>query len=198
MLKKDKNAFLDVIKENDIDPSLFRNYEKEVDGHPAFILRLENTPLFFMARTASYDYHDHDCRYIKYAPTYPKSNYFPDEPFTDWGNIEMVLYHFNTWLKEHVKIYLEEIETPDLWNQFQESSITQIDFESPNAHLPFSKTEKQRIRSELEQFKKELIAEYHPSKEEINAVKIVTTDQIRSLIANINPAQYTRFSIGPK
>ena len=170
MLKKDKNSFIDIIKENELDPSLFRKFEKEIDGHPAFILRLENTPLFFMTRTASDDYHEHDCRYIKYAPNYPKSDYFPNEPYTEWCNIGSVLHHFDNWIEEHVKIYLEEIETPDLWNQFQASSITQIDFESPNAQLPFNKTEKMRIRNALEQFKKDFIAEYRPTKEQIISV----------------------------
>ena len=57
MLKKDKNAFIDVIKDNDLNPSLFRNYEKKVEEHPAFILQLVSTPLFFMTRTANDDFH---------------------------------------------------------------------------------------------------------------------------------------------
>lgn len=170
MLKKDKNGFIEIIKANDLAPSLFRTYEKEIENHPAFILRLENTPLFFMARTAIDNYHKHDCRHIKFAPNYPKSDYYPNSSYQNWFNIESVFDYFEHWLKEHVKVYLEEIETPDLWNQFHGSSITQIEFGSPEARTTFNKSEKIQIRNALEHFQKELITKYQPTKEQIHAI----------------------------
>ena len=71
MLKKDKNAFIDVIKDNGLDPLLFMHYEKEVENRPAFILRLESTPLFFMARTEIDNYHSFDCQFINRSKPLP-------------------------------------------------------------------------------------------------------------------------------
>jgi hypothetical protein len=171
MLKKDKNAFIDVIKQNDLDPSLFRHVEKEVDGRPAFILRLESTPLFFMARTETDDYHSFDCRFIEFAPNFPKSDYSPSGVFgDDWMDITSLLSTFKNWLECHVKMYLAEIETPDLWKQFQNSSITQIKFEEPISHKPFNKSEKEKIRVALDKFKTELLSTYKPSNNEIKLI----------------------------
>jgi hypothetical protein len=119
--KKNKNAFIDIIKQNDLDPSLFRHVEKEVDNHPVFILRLQSTPLFFMARTEVDDFHSFDCRFIEFAPIFPKSDYYPHDSFQDWMGIDSLLDVFSSWLRNHVTVYLTEIETPDLWNQFQKS-----------------------------------------------------------------------------
>ncbi|MEH0019347.1 MAG: hypothetical protein V6Z89_06830 [Desulfobacter sp.] len=171
MLKKDKNRFIDVINANKLDPSHFRHIEKEVDNKPAFILRLENTPLFFMARNETDDFHSFDCRYIQFAPNFPKSEYYPDGTFgNDWMGIDGLLETFANWLKSHVKVYLNEIETPDLWNQIKNSTISNIKFEESDSHKPFNKIEKERIRTALKSFKIELISHYNPSSEEIKII----------------------------
>ncbi|MBU1013811.1 MAG: hypothetical protein KKG99_12465 [Bacteroidetes bacterium] len=171
MLKKYKNAFMAVLKENDMDSSLFRHIEKEVENYPAFILRLESTPLFFMARTDIDDFHSFDCRYIRFAPNFPKSDYYPNNTYRNWMDIDSLLNNFEYWLKEEVKPYLEEIEAPDLWEQFKNSSITQIKFEESDSHKSFNKSEKENIRSALEKFKIELLTTYKPPNSEI---KIIT------------------------
>ncbi len=88
MLKRDKNGFIDIIRNNDFDPSSFKRYEKDnVDGEPGFIVQLENSPLFFLARTNKDDYHQHDSRYIRFAPNFPKSEYFPSNGWDHIGGV---------------------------------------------------------------------------------------------------------------
>ena len=84
--------------------------------------------------------------------------------------IDSLLDTFNDWLKNHVKVYLKEIETPDLWNQVSSTSISQIRFEEADSHKSFNKSEKERIRIALGQFKTELIAQYKPASNEIDLI----------------------------
>lgn len=112
MKKKDKNGFINLIKKHGFDLSQFKRFEKDVDGYPAFILQFSGSPLFFMVRTNKDDFNQFDIRYIKFAPNFPKSDYYPEQ---DWAWIGDVYEIFEYWLAQHVKEYLEEIDEPDLW-----------------------------------------------------------------------------------
>lgn len=106
MLRRYKNGFIDVIQKHGFSPSSFR-VEKTVDGNPAFILQLRNTPRSFMARTSSEDFHSLDMRFVRFAPDYPTTDYYPD---TNWTNIEDIYERFGLWLDNDVALYLEEVD----------------------------------------------------------------------------------------
>ena len=169
MLKRDKNGFLDIIKSNDLEPSLFKRYEKDdVDGDPGFIIQLENSPLFFLARTNSDDYHKHDSRFIEFAPKYPKSEYLPD---SSWDNIEGVYEWFDFWLRKHVKTYIEEIDIPDLWEQLEGNYLFDADPLRSRNTIAFSKPEKEKIRASLEHFSKLISVEYNPTEDQLEIIQ---------------------------
>lgn len=169
MLKRDKNKFLEAIKENGLEPSSFKHYEKDdVEGEPAFIVQLKNSPLFFMSRTDSSNYLNHDSRYIEFSPKFTKSDYYP---YSGWDNIDGVLDVFNSWLEYHVKIYLLELEETDLWAQLEGKVLFGSDPMSNRTSGQFSKPEKQRIQESLANFKKLIEVEYAPTNEQLDVVQ---------------------------
>ncbi len=169
MLKRDKNTFIEIIKSKGLELSSFKRYEKDnVDGNPAFIIQLENSPLYFMARTRNEDYHEHDSRFIKFGPNFPKSDYVPSQ---NWDSIEKVYEIFEYWLDSHVKTYLEEIDIPDLWEQLEGKTLFSTDPLSNRTSDSFTKPEKERICASLEHFKKLAVMEYNPSDEQLEIIQ---------------------------
>lgn len=180
MLKRDKNGFLDIIRRNDLSHSSFKRYEKDdVDGYPGFIIQLENSPLFFLARTSRDDFHEHDCRYIKFGPEFPKSDY---EPKNNWGTIDVVYEEFEYWLKNHVIAYLEEIDIEDLWDQLEGQSLFSPDPLSSRSSDSFSKPEKERIRSSINQFRKLIETQYQPHTTQLEAIE----DRLEYLVDSLD------------
>lgn len=180
MLKRDKNRFLEVIKESGLKHSLFKRFEKgDVEGSPAFIIQLKNSPMFFMARTDSSDYFSHDSRYIEFSPKFTKSDY---RPHNGWDNIEGVLEIFNNWLEMHVKTYLEELEETDLWEQLEGRVLFGSDPMSNRTSGQFSKPEKERIQESLVNFKALIELEYAPTNEQLEVIQ----DRIDYLSDSVN------------
>lgn len=161
MLKCDKNGFIELIKENGHDPLSFKRYEKDdVEGFPAFIIQLKNSPLFFMVRTNNSSFHEHDARYIEFAPGFPKSDYFPGH---DWTSMTEVYGWFENWLEFHVNSYIREIDALDLWEQLEGSVLFDSDPIRSRNTDSFSKPEKERIIGALDRFVGLIDAEFDPS-----------------------------------
>jgi hypothetical protein len=168
MLKRDKNGFIDIITSNGFDPSQFKRYEKDdVDNHPGFIVQLVNSPLFFLARTNSEDFHKHDSRFVKFGPNFSKSEYFPEKL---WCQIEDIYEHFEYWLKKHVRIYIEEIDIPDLWEQLEGNYQFDADPLRGRSTESFTKPEKEKIRASLNHFRNLIEVEYSPSQDQLEAI----------------------------
>jgi len=169
MLKRDKNGFIKIITNNGLEPSSFKRYEKDdVDGNPGFIIQLENSPLFFLARTNKDDYHEHDSRFINFAPNFPKSEYYPS---SNWDHIDGVYEWFEYWLDKHVKTYLEEIDVIDLLEQLEGKALFNTDPLRSRNTESFTKPEKERIGASIERFKKLIEVEYNPSQEQLEIIE---------------------------
>jgi hypothetical protein len=167
MLKRDKNGFVQIIEEFGFSSSQFKRFEKDVESHPGFILQFVNSPLFFLARTQNNNYHEHDCRYVEFAPHFPKSEYWPLE---NWCDISDVYDVFKDWLKNHVSLYLEEIDVPDLWDQLGGRGIFNGDPLVDRNNEKFNKNEKQQVIAAIEHFKKLLTSEHAPSEDQLEVI----------------------------
>jgi len=164
MLKKYRNGFIEIIEKSGYTTSQFKHHEKDIDGSPAFILQLENTPLYFMARNNPHNFHELDAKYVEFSPGYTQSDYYPAN---GWGSIENVYYYFQVWLSEHVDLYREEIGAPDLWEQLDHQVLFDIDpLAEPSENL-FNKVEKQQVSNAIENFERMVKSEFSPSEEQI-------------------------------
>lgn len=177
MLKRYKNGFIELIENHGLDTNQFKHHEKEVDEHPAFILQLKNSPLFFMTRTSSHDYHSFDLRYIKFAPNFPKSDHHPPDHFQfpegyvkKWLDIESVYQHFEAWLRYHIVTYIDESNTADMWEQIEGKHLFSTDPLADRTDETFTKIEKKQLRATLQQFQQTLENEFHPTKKQITVI----------------------------
>lgn len=67
--------------------------------------------------------------------------------------------------------YLEEIDIPDLWEQLDGQVLFTSDPLSRRSSESFTKPEKERIRTSLENFKKLVATEYNPSEEQLEIIE---------------------------
>jgi hypothetical protein len=167
MLKKYKNELIRIIEDFGFDPRNFKPIEKNVDGEPAFILKLINSPMFFMVRTSNDNYHDLDVKYVEFGPNYSNSEYYPP---SGWGNFDHVSQQFTLWLKNNVSEYLNEIDTPDLWSQINGDQLFQLDPNEENRSKYFDKVEKQKIEAALVKFTERIKIEFKPTSEQLETI----------------------------
>jgi hypothetical protein len=179
MKKKDKNGFIYLIKKHEFEPSQFKRYEKDVDGFPAFILQFLGSPLFFMVRTNKEDYDQFDVRYIKFAPNFPKSDYYPDRAWTWIGDVYET---FEYWLAQHVNEYRAEIDEPDLWELVEGKSLFGVDPLAGRNNDDFNKIEKEQIRKSLDEFKKKIELQFKPTSDQLEII----SDRINYLSESVD------------
>ncbi|MBN1516817.1 hypothetical protein JXA32_09645 [Candidatus Sumerlaeota bacterium] len=176
---KFRNGFIDVIESCGLKPSLFEPSDKaNVDGHPAFILTLKDSGLSFLARTCSSDQRRHDYKFIIYGADYNWSNYMPRSrsgmeyiyPQDRIGSPEEscsatdVYTAFTSWLEDHVKPYLRELETPNLWEQIAKQDIVKFDPRIRDEN-EFNEDEKKEYRASIAKFHQLILTTYHPNDE---------------------------------
>ncbi|MCF7493615.1 hypothetical protein L3V35_00940 [Vibrio sp. L5-1] len=179
MLKKHKNGFLEIIEESGFHASQFKAVEKEVDSNPGFILQFVNSPLAFLTRTNSTDYFEHDFRYVLFAPSYPKSEYVPEN---GWCSINDVYEGLKQWLENHILVYLDEIDIPDLWSQIESQNLFVEDPMVNRSEKGFDKAEKERIVLAIEHFKSLVKLEYKPTEEQLEVIN----DRLGYLVESVD------------
>ena len=106
MLKKHKNIFMEIIKNNHFNESLFQAKEEEDGSYTAFIIELHNTPLKFITRNSDKSFYEFDCKYVKFGPDYEETDFISRNDFT--RDSEVIYDSFKHWLLKDVKDYLGE------------------------------------------------------------------------------------------
>jgi len=177
MLRKHRNALLEMIRAANISPKNFNPKEEIIGKYNAFRLQVRDSRLYFLVReTMLSDGRGFDYKYSKYERAHPKPE-FPEVSYpSSWYGFERVEQTFKQWLETSVQKYLadqaeeeEDQSLPDLWAELDLSSDTIGDVQDlQNNH--FSIEEQTRIAEMLREFENE-----------IKRRDILTTDQIKLL-----------------
>jgi len=78
----------------------------------------------------------------------------------------------HTWIHKHLKLYLEEQTTPDLWAEAQgQAEFIRPDLDSPDAQRLFSDEEKNQIRLSIKQAKMLLKETLAPTAEQLKRIE---------------------------
>lgn len=158
---------LEIIKANNLEPSLFEVSEvDDEDGNLCTVVKLINSPLNFYIVTDK-EYHQFvNAKYIQFGPKYIESDI---EGFI----FEDMLEEFEWWISSHVKIYLNELETPDLWEQLEDESVNIFNRDplSRRNINSFTVDEKELINNSLNKFKELLVIEYKPSDDQLTLIE---------------------------
>lgn len=165
MLKKYKNQLHEDIRQMGLNPELFAATEQ--DNGKTFILRVKYSPLKFTFTQTDTTFHDFRCEYTKYSPKF-SDQYLPNKTinFNDARTI------FKHWLETHVRLHVEEMEAPDLWEEMSSGSsfMGQHPVEEEN-YTNFSVKEKVLLRHTLEKIKNRMNEEFKPSKKEVIVIE---------------------------
>jgi len=168
MLKKYKNRLLQVIQEKGLDPKLFEAKETEDSDSDVFTVRLADTQLTFIARNSNRDFHDFDCRYATFSPSFDITDYAPQ---AGWEDFDELTKDFDEWLENHVKLYIQEQAEPDMWELIASQAPLVNGSEMPEENInTFSEDEKIRARMSINEFRILLIKNFEPSSDEIQAI----------------------------
>lgn len=164
MLRKYRNALLDVIKEADFNPAEFTPMENVIDGYQAFQLKVGHTPLMFIVRTMlESEGRMFDYKYTRYVRKHP-APLFPANAnvFSQWTDFETIKRICSEWLNTSVRMYLddkaeeeEDRNLPDLWAELHLSTGSVIDTQTLQ-NTSFSVGEQMRIADSLTAFEREV------------------------------------------
>lgn len=168
MLKKYRNGFLEIIDKNNLAPIQFDAIEEIIDDRECFIISLKDTPLKFIVRGSSLSHHKFEYSYVQFVPNYTQTEYMPKHTWEDIGSIYA---KFDEWLKDHITVYMDDLLTPDLWEQIklQKPLMSTSEFiEHDTSH--FSEEEKSQLRLSLSEFKLLIAENFKPTKEQMRII----------------------------
>lgn len=172
MLKKHKNAFLRVIEESGLEPTLFYSEEQIKEkmgffaglgsdakpGQPAFVIGLKDSPLRFVLRETFGSFDKLAYKFTEFKPGLNTNAWSRD---TD---IPRVLLAFKSWLRDVVKRYLEDIELPDYWAQLKEYQAIIVDSgTSDSESADFTQEEKESVRRGINRFRQLVKENFKPT-----------------------------------
>lgn len=168
ILTKYKNTLLKLIQESGLDVSLFTAENNKITDKPDkyFIIKLNNSPIYFAVGPSLGSFNSFYYNSSQFKPGFPFGEYF----YTS-DSIGTLSIKFNTWLNEVVKPYIDNLNTPDLWEYFKKTRTqTKNSLITPEEFETFSDDEKQQIRLSLDDFKLSIINNFKPNKEALIAI----------------------------
>lgn len=185
MLLKYKNELLELLQSSRFDESDFTYTNKKIKNFEAFIIKYRPSKLSFMIRTNNENYHEMDCRYVRFAPLYPLSGYYPDganyyedsnvypenQSYYRWLSFPDVRKIFFEWLDNDVTEFIEESEAEDLWAQMQSRQLLNSDPLSNTDNAKFTQEESKHIKDSISTFRNLLVAEYQPTEEQLEIIE---------------------------
>lgn len=164
ILAKHKNALLTLIQESDFDPKLFASEYGTIADKEFFIIELRNSPMRFALRALG-DFDRFKLYHSTFSPGFPLTG-----PYGNY-DIEGVYIKFKEWLDTVVKPYLDELNTPDLWQTIvYTNSEAKCELGTPDSLEPFSEEEKIQLRLSINEFRLLLVKNFNPNKDELAAI----------------------------
>ncbi|MFX1521789.1 MAG: hypothetical protein ACFFCD_17930 [Promethearchaeota archaeon] len=171
MLKKYKNEIYQILKEAPFDINFFEGKEEKVKDifnvvHNAFIVVLKDTPMRFTIMNSPTDFNEFKYSYTQFTP-----NYTQKAPLFSYSGIVEVKKELISWLEKHVQLYFDEMEEPDLWDEFVSREkvldLGAIDFQNQEY---FNEDEKKQIQLALNDAKLLIINQFQPNDAEMKSI----------------------------
>ena len=165
ILNKYRNNLLSIVQESGLDPNLFDAEEEVIDKENYFTISLRDSKIRYAVQPWRGSFSYFACRSSQFRADFEMTGLHICPDF------ESVAQDFKTWLEEVVKPYLDNLNTPDLWQILGENRAhikselaTLQDFEA------FSAEEKIRIRLSLKDFRLLIVQNFNPNKEELESI----------------------------
>jgi hypothetical protein len=163
-LNSHKNALLEVAKKSEIPLKYFKTHSS---GN-LFEIIIDGTPLVFSVEQSKEKFDNMRYGYTRFEPGFPKMDF----PASFLNSIDSVCYYLGDWLFKVVKKYLDFTAVPDQWSEILSiqpfigsTEFATADFEK------YSESEKEQIKSALEEFKRMLREELETLNQNIDQVQ---------------------------
>ena len=151
MRLKHKNKLFKIIQDSGLGVEHFDINEGETDKVPFLIISYKDSPFQFIIRNSDDNFDLFDCKYTKYGPNYPLSQF---EPETGYSDFEFLSGEFLWWLTNVLSPYIEDLNEPDLWEEFKKGNksfdFNKINFDDKSS---FSLDERAQVKLALNELK---------------------------------------------
>ncbi len=195
MRKKYKNPLYEAIQRAGFEPSEFTGTETTEEGKPCFVVQYKQSSLTFTFLDP-----DVERAYVYNQVRRP----FPGALTTMKSdgravNFEHVVQFFTDWLTSTVLPYKHENEqeaaAPDLWAQIDYGkTIIGATVPDERSTAPFTRAEKVRVRSAIQNFRKLIAAELEPTQEQLEDIGI-QLDYLSNAVDRLNKFDWRGLAI---
>jgi hypothetical protein len=178
VLKKYKNGFLDIIRKHGLDPLSFNASERTQGAQSIFTVQFMTTGLRFEASPLPGNLHLFTVRYSCFNVGFPLRAY--EVPICHDDNVTHVTHElrishvhsaFDSWLREHIKPYIDEMVQPDLWTQIeQQKQLISADPLTDYETSSFTEAEKQQVRASIGQFRVLICESFPPTQDQLEVI----------------------------
>jgi hypothetical protein len=180
MLKMYKNGFVDLIRTQGLDPTSFhvedttttrQLTDSETIEESLFTLQFMETHLKFVVTNHPFSLHDFAAHYTRFGVGSPESPIIPYPDFTYPHNIDAVYRWFNDWLLHDVRVYIDEMTSPDLWAQIaQQRQLVTATSLTPHEVSFFAEEEKPLLHASIRQFRLLVCKNFSPTQEQLKII----------------------------
>lgn len=188
MLRKHKNELLDIVKNCGINPILLSAGDEKTKGVKAFVVRVNDSALKFSVCCAPESFEKYKIAFITFTPGYistkvgrqvPASlskdlkRYVLNRtaPLDGYLKFKKVRAWFTYWLNGHVKHFIDDSSTPDLWSQVaKQAEMVPTTIGNGRDTQGYSEDEKRQLRLSIKDFRLLIVKEFQPSTAEMEAI----------------------------
>lgn len=192
MLKKYRNSFFEIIQQQGLEPSAFNAEDTDSCGDVLFRIELKDTPLRFVVQQAPGSYHNFRYGYTRFEPDFPLTKL---RPAGTWEAIKFVRGGFTEWLTRHVRVYLDELAGPDLWQQVElQKPLVSGTALGEEDMASFTEEEKTQLRLSINEFRLVIVKTFQPSQDQL---KVITDrlDYLSSALDRLNRIDWRGLAI---
>ena len=174
MLNKYKNQLAEIIASQQLHPTLFDIEHTKEYEYSVIKANLKDSPLTFTIKESDTNSHLFQCYYVTMTHSFYVKDPFENSP--KYADFDYIQRQFTQWLNEHVKLYIEDQQTPDFWEiQKKMQSILNGIPQDENMYLPFTEPEQKSIQQGLAQLPKQIQKQLSLSDSEMAVVEEKTT-----------------------
>jgi len=171
MLKKHKNAFLDRIRAQGLDPTMFNASDRSTkSGRNLFIVSLRNTPLTFKVLQPTPDFRALVCAFVRFDSAF--STEYCGGTVENTVDLQQALNDFDDWLEAHVREYLDEQVIPDQWAELGAQRFPlEMGNLGPWESERFSPIEQARIKVAIGRMELLIAETFSPSEQQLTDIR---------------------------
>lgn len=158
-----------MIEMSKLDTQQFSLSDGNASGEAFVDIKFNNSPLYFRIYSTPDSFHQFYASKVPYSPSFNQLELRNDIEGSSF-EIDVLITFFNTWLNYDVKVYIEDHEVEDLWQQNAIEELLDIEDIQFDTKEVFKDHEKTRLKFYLEDLKASILNEHKLTNEKVEKV----------------------------